>query len=58
MSILDNILCDLDPKVKLIGKIVGIWDGVPLTAALFNFFNVIYFTFDVCSCMYILILVI
>ena len=35
MNILDKILCDLDPKVKLIGKKAGIWDGVPLTAALF-----------------------
>ena len=27
---------DLDPKVKVIGKKVGICDGVPLTAALFQ----------------------
>ena len=27
-------LCDLDPKVKVIGKKAGICDGVPSTAAL------------------------
>ena len=27
-------MCDLDPKVKVIGKKAGICDGVPLTAAL------------------------
>ena len=27
-------MCDLDPKVKVIGKKAGICDGVPSTAAL------------------------
>ena len=29
-----NILCDLDPKVKVKGKKLGICNGVPSTAAL------------------------
>ena len=29
------MLCDLGPKVKVIGKKAGICDGVPSTAALF-----------------------
>ena len=33
-------LCDLDPKVKVIGKKVGICDGVPSTAALVLFISV------------------
>ena len=28
------MLCDLDPKVEVIGKKAGICDGVPSTAAL------------------------
>ena len=32
--VLSYILCDLDPKVKVIGKKAGICDGVPSTAAL------------------------
>ena len=32
-----NILCDLDPKVKVTGKRVGIGDGIPSTAALVRF---------------------
>ena len=32
--VLGNTLCDLDPKVKVKGKKVGICDGVPSTAAL------------------------
>ena len=35
-KVLSYILCDLDPKVKVIGKKVGICDSVPLTAALFQ----------------------
>ena len=31
---MSHILCDLDPKVKVIGKKAGICDGVPSTAAL------------------------
>ena len=31
-------MCDLDPKVKVIGKKAGICDGVPSTAALVIFF--------------------
>ena len=30
-------MCDLDPKVKVIGKKAGICDGVPSTAALVYF---------------------
>ena len=41
MKVLSYILCDLDPKVKVIGKKAGICDGVPLTSALvyFNIFS-------------------
>ena len=36
LKILSNILCDLDPKVKVIGQKAGICDGVPSTSALVN----------------------
>ena len=38
LKVLSNILCDLDPKVKVIGQKAGICDGVPSTFALVNFF--------------------
>ena len=34
LEVLSNILCDLDPKVKVIGQKAGICDGVPSTSAL------------------------
>ena len=34
---LDNILCDLDLKVKVIDQKAGICDGVPSTSALVVF---------------------
>ena len=34
VHVLSNILCDLDPKVKVIGQKAGICDGVPSTSAL------------------------
>ena len=34
LKVLSNILCDLDPKVKVIGQKAGICDGVPSTSAL------------------------
>ena len=34
LKVLSSILCDLDPKVKVIGQKAGICDGVPLTSAL------------------------
>ena len=34
LKVLSSILCDLDPKVKVIGQKAGIWDGVPSTSAL------------------------
>ena len=39
LKVLSYILCDLDPKVKVIGQKAGICDGVPSTSALvyFNF---------------------
>ena len=43
IRILGNILCDLDPKVKVKGKKVGIRDGILSTAALVFF---IYFVFN------------
>ena len=30
LKVLSNILCDLDPKVKVIGQKAGICDGVPI----------------------------
>ena len=33
-KVLSYILCDLDPKVKVIGQKAGICDGVPSTTAL------------------------
>ena len=36
-SVLGNILCDLDPKVKVKGKRAGICNGVPSTAAIVVF---------------------
>ena len=33
LKVLSNILCDLDPKVKVIGQKAGICDGVPSTSA-------------------------
>ena len=34
LKVLSNILCDLDPKVKVIGQKAGICYGVPSTSAL------------------------
>ena len=34
LKVLSNILCDLDPKVKVIGQKAGICDCVPSTSAL------------------------
>ena len=34
LNVLSSILCDLDPKVKVIGQKAGICDGVPSTSAL------------------------
>ena len=37
LKVLSYILCDLDPKVKVIGQKAGFCDGVPSTSALVNF---------------------
>ena len=37
LKVLSYILCDLDPKVKVIGQKAGICDGVPSTSALVHF---------------------
>ena len=34
LRVLSYILCDLDPKVKVIGQKAGICDGVPSTSTL------------------------
>ena len=34
LKVLSNILCDLDPKAKVLGQKAGICDGVPSTSAL------------------------
>ena len=36
LKVLSSILCDLDPKVKVLGQKAGICDGVPSTSALVN----------------------
>ena len=57
LKVLSSILCDLDPKVKVIGKKAGICDGVPSTSALVylmkyasialvSHFVIIYLTFN------------
>ena len=38
LKVLSNILCDLDPKVKVIGQKAGICDGVPSTSALVYYY--------------------
>ena len=37
LKVLSYILCNLDPKVKVIGQKAGISDGVPSTSALVFF---------------------
>ena len=39
LKVLSNILCDLDPKVKVIGQKASICDGVPSTSALVLHFS-------------------
>ena len=51
LKVLSNILCDLDPKVKVIGQKAGICDGVPSTSALVIFENVTKFEIVVCCKM-------
>ena len=42
LKVLSSILCDLDPKVKVIGQKAGICDGVPSTSALVIYYFQIY----------------
>ena len=37
LKVLSSILCDLDPKVKVIGQKAGICDGLPSTSALVHY---------------------
>ena len=37
LRVLGYILCDLDPKVKVIGQKAGIYDGLPSTSALVTY---------------------
>ena len=39
LKVLSYILCDLDPKVKVIGQKAGICDSVSSTSALVRFEN-------------------
>ena len=40
LKVLSSILCDLDPKIKVIGQKAGICYGVPSTSALvLSFFS-------------------
>ena len=43
LKVLSYILCDLDPKVKVIGQKAGICDGVPSTSALVGLVTVYVF---------------
>ena len=43
LKVLSSILCDLDPKVKVIGQKAGICDGVPSTSALVFFVKTMYY---------------
>ena len=45
LKVLSNILCDLDPKVKVIGQKAGICDGVPSTSALVYYLLLNYLLF-------------
>ena len=38
LKVLSYILCDLDPKVKVIGQKAGICDGVPSASALVYYY--------------------
>ena len=40
LKVLSYILCDLDPKVKVICQKAGICDGVPATSALVLYVSV------------------
>ena len=50
LKVLSNILCDLDPKVKVIGQKAGICDGVPSTSALVDFLFILTPVMGVCNC--------
>ena len=50
LKVLSNILCDLDPKVKVIGQKAGICDGVPSTSALVDFLFIVTPIVGVCIC--------
>ena len=43
LKVLSYILCDLDPKVKVIGQKAGICDGVPSTSALVSILFMYFF---------------
>ena len=47
LKVLSSILCDLDPKVKVIGQKAGICDGVPSTSALVFIIKSSYFMIHV-----------
>ena len=40
LKVLSHILCDLNTKVKVIGKKAGFRDGVPSTPALVNNYDI------------------
>ena len=50
LKVLSNILCDLDPTVKVIGQKAGICDGVPSTSALVFFCFVFVFSSKFQNC--------
>ena len=45
LKVLSYILCDLDPKVKVIGQKAGICDSIPSTSVLVRFENGQFFSF-------------
>ena len=48
LKVLSSILCDLDPKVKVIGQKAGICDGVPSTSALVKILILLLLNQNIC----------
>ena len=50
LKVLSYILCDLDPRVKVIGQKAGICNGVPSTSVLVDFLFIVTPIVGVCKC--------
>ena len=53
LKVLSNILCDLGPKVKVIGQKAGICDGVPSTSALVVYYSLLKFRLNTIFCQFL-----